>query len=128
MGASSSIDLKKSIYLTYDHNCKNYKVLEFTSSLTRLCKNVIVNSPDQINDCDIVIHLISQSTVKHHKQLLEIDKSINKNSILIYIDRKVPLVGNNTINNNSKTICISYLDYENFEQISPIIINKLFNE
>jgi hypothetical protein len=37
----------------------------------------------------------------------------------------VPNFKNNNLSENEKSISISYLDYANFEEIFPIILNKL---
>ena len=48
-----------------------------------------------------------------------------KISILIYLDRKVPISASNNITNNVKSISVSYKDYEDFQEISKVIITKL---
>ena len=125
MGAGSGVYANKKIYVTYDHGSKDVKIQGFTTSLMKLCNNVQCNCVENINESDIVIHLISQSTIKHHKQLDEINQSVDKISILIYLDRKVPISASNNITNNVKSISVSYKDYEDFQDISKVIITKL---
>jgi hypothetical protein len=72
-----------------------------------------------------MIHLVSNSTIKHHKQLTDINNGLNKVSIFIYTDREVPKEKENNLSQNEKNITISYLDYVNFEEIFPIILIKL---
>lgn len=125
MGASSSIVTNKSIYLTYDESSQDIKILDFINSINKLPLKLFINDSCKINESDIMIHLVSNSTIKHHKQLTDINNGLNKVSIFIYTDREVPKVKENNLSQNEKSISISYLDYDNFEQIFPIIVNKL---
>lgn len=125
MGASSSIVTNKSIYLTYDESSQDIKILDFINSINKLPLKLFINDSYKINESDIMIHLVSNSTIKHHKQLTDINNGLNKVSIFIYTDREVPKVKENNLSQNEKSISISYLDYDNFEQIFPIIVNKL---
>jgi hypothetical protein len=125
MGSASSIFANKSIYLTYDNSSQDLKIWEFTTSIKKLPIKVFINDSSKLNESDIMIHLVSNSTIKHHKQLTDINNGLNKVSIFIYTDREVPKVKENNLTENEKSITISYLDYANFEEIFPIILNKL---
>jgi hypothetical protein len=125
MGSASSVFANKSIYLTYDESSEDLKIWEFTTSIKNLPIKIFINDSSKINESDIMIHLVSNSTIKHHKQLTDINSGLNKVSIFIYTDRKVPKVKENNLSQNEKSISISYLDYANFEEIFPIILNKL---
>ena len=50
---------------------------------------------------------------------------LNKISIFIYTDCEVPNTINNNLSKNKKSISISYLNYNNFQEIFPIILTKL---
>jgi len=125
MGSASSVFANKSIYLTYDDSSQDLKIWEFTTSMKNLPIKIFINDSSKINESDIMIHLVSNSTIKHHKQLSDINNGLNKVSIFIYTDRQVPNFKNNNLSENEKSISISYLDYANFEEIFPIILNKL---
>lgn len=125
MGSASSIFANKSIYLTYDDASQDYKIWEFISSIKKLPIKTFINDDSKLNESDIMIHLVSNSTIKHHKQLRDINNGLNKVSIFIYTDRKVPAIKNNNLSENDKSISLSYLEYNNFEEIFPLIIAKL---
>jgi|UniRef100_A0A6C0CKS3 hypothetical protein len=125
MGSASSIFANKSIYLTYDESSQDVKIWEFTNSIKNLPIKLFINDSSKINDSNIMIHLVSKSSIKHHKQLSDINSGIHKVSIFIYTDRKVPIIKNNNLTENNQSISLSYLDYNNFEEIFPIILTKL---
>ncbi len=125
MGSASSVLANKSIYLTYDASSQDLKVWEFTTSIKNLPIKLFINDSSKINESDIMIHLVSNSTIKHHKQLSDINNGLNKVSIFIYTDRQVPNFKNNNLSENEKSISISYLNYNNFQEIFPIILSKL---
>ena len=125
MGSASSVFANKSIYLTYDESSQDIKIWEFTTSIKKLPIKMFINDSSKLNESDIMIHLVSNSTIKHHKQLTDINNGLNKVSIFIYTDRRVPKVKENNLSQNEKNITISYLDYVNFEEIFPIILIKL---
>ena len=125
MGSASSVFANKSIYLTYDESSQDIKIWEFTTSIKNLPIKIFINDSSKINESDIMINLVSNSTIKHHKQLTDINNGLNKVSIFIYTDSRVPNFKNNNLSENEKSISISYLDYANFEEIFPIILNKL---
>ena len=125
MGSASSVFANKSIYLTYDESSQDLKIWEFTTYIKNLPIKIFINDSSKINESDIMIHLVSNSTIKHHKQLTDINSGLNKVSIFIYTDRQVPKVKENNLSQNEKSISISYLDYANFQEIFPIILNKL---
>ena len=56
---------------------------------------------------------------------IELDKHMDKISIFIYTDRKIPTNNNTILSSNNKSIMLSYLDYESFDDITPIIVSKL---
>lgn len=125
MGSTCSVFANKSIYLSYDISSKDLKIWEFTISLNKLPIKLFMNEISKINESDIMIHLISNATLKHHKQLNEINMGLNKISIFIYTDCEVPNTINNNLSKNKKSILISYLNYNNFQEIFPIILTKL---
>jgi hypothetical protein len=125
MGSTCSVFANKSIYLSYDISSKDLKIWEFTISLNKLPIKLFMNEISKINESDIMIHLISNATLKHHKQLNEINMGLNKISIFIYTDCEVPNTINNNLSKNKKSISISYLNYNNFQEIFPIILTKL---
>ena len=125
MCSASSVFANKSIYLTYDDSSQDIKIWEFTTSIKKLPIKMFINDSSKINESDIMIHLVSNSTIKHHKQLSDINNGLNKVSIFIYTDRQVPNFKNNNLSENEKSISISYLNYNNFQEIFPIILSKL---
>lgn len=125
MGSASSVFANKSIYLTYDESSQDLKIWGFINSIKRLPIKLFINDSSKINESDIMIHLVSNSSIKHHKQLSDINNGLNKVSIFIYTDRQVPNFKNNNLSENEKSISISYLNYNNFQEIFPIILSKL---
>jgi len=126
MGASGSVLANKTIYISYDDTSQDYKVIDFTIKLNKLPVKKYINDIDKINECDIIIHLISNSTIKSAKQAMEIDKSIHKTSIIVFLDREIDTNFKITsLSHNTKSICISYLHYNSFESLLHIIISKL---
>ena len=125
MGGAIGTFQNKKIYITYDDGSNDVKIQGFINSIQRLSNNVFINNIKKIDECDIFIHLISNASIKNHSQLKIINDYMNKISIFIYTDRKIPTNNNTILSSNDKSIRLSYLDYESFNDIMPIIVSKL---
>uniref|UniRef100_A0A6C0AXC7 Uncharacterized protein n=1 Tax=viral metagenome TaxID=1070528 RepID=A0A6C0AXC7_9ZZZZ len=125
MGSAIGTIQNKKIYITYDDSSNDVKIQGFLISIRKLSNNVIINDSNKLNECDIFIHLISNASIKNHNQLKIIDEHMDKISIFIYTDRQIPINNNTILSSNNKSIMLSYLDYESFDDITPIIVSKL---
>jgi hypothetical protein len=124
MGASSSVLSDKKVLVTYDNSSKDPLIQGLYNEIYKLPINLYYNDLSKLEECDIIINLVSKGTIKDIKQLNTINNGIKKLSVFIFTDRHVPL-NTMSLSENDKSICISYLDYNNFQSIMQIIIAKL---
>lgn len=124
MGASSSVLSNKKVLVTYDNSSKDSLIQGLYNEIYKLPINLYYNDLSKLEECDIIINLVSKGTIKDIKQLNTINNGIKKLSVFIFTDRHVPL-NTMSLSENDKSICISYLDYNNFQSIMQIIIAKL---
>jgi hypothetical protein len=124
MGASSSVLSDKKVLVTYDNSSKDPLIQGLYNEIYKLPIKLYYNDLSKLEECDIIINLVSKGTIKDIKQLNTINNGIKKLSVFIFTDRHVPL-NTMSLSENDKSICISYLDYNNFQSIMQIIIAKL---
>jgi len=124
MGGTIGVFQNNKIYITYDDTSNDVKIQGFLISIQQLSNSIFINNLNKLNECDIFIHLISNASIKNNKQCTVINECISKVSIFIYTDRHVPK-NNKILSSNNKSIMLSYLDYESFDDIMHIIVCKL---
>ncbi len=124
MGASSSVLSDKKVLVTYDNLSQDPLIQGLYNEIYKLPIKLYYNDLSKLEECDIIINLVSKGTIKDIKQLNTINNGIKKLSVFIFTDRHVPL-NTMSLSENDKSICISYLDYNNFQSIMQIIIAKL---
>jgi len=124
MGASSSVLSDKKVLVTCDNSSKDPLIQGLYNEIYKLPIKLYYNDLSKLEECDIIINLVSKGTIKDIKQLNTINNGIKKLSVFIFTDRHVPL-NTMSLSENDKSICISYLDYNNFQSIMQIIIAKL---
>jgi hypothetical protein len=124
MGASSSVLSDKKVLVTYDNSSKDPLIQGLYNEIYKLPIKLYYNDLSKLEECDIIINLVSKGTIKDIKQLNTINNGIKKLSVFIFTDRHTPL-NTMSLSENDKSICISYLDYNNFQSIMQIIIAKL---
>jgi len=124
MGASSSVLSDKKVLVTYDNSSKDPLIQGLYNEIYKLPIKLHYNDLSKLEECDIIINLVSKGTIKDIKQLNTINNGIKKLSVFIFTDRHTPL-NTMSLSENDKSICISYLDYNNFQSIMQIIIAKL---
>jgi len=125
MGASSSVLSDKKVIVTYDNSSQDPLIQGLYNEIYKLPIKLYYNDLSKLEDCDIIINLVSKGSIKDIKQLNTINNGIKKVSVFIFTDRHVSLNNISTLSENDKSICISYLDYNNFQSIMQIIISKL---
>lgn len=125
MGASSSVLSDKKVLVTYDNSSQDPLIQGLYNEIYKLPIKLYYNDLSKLEDCDIIINLVSKGSIKDIKQLNTINNGIKKVSVFIFTDRHVSLNNISTLSENDKSICISYLDYNNFQSIMQIIISKL---
>ena len=125
MGASSSVLSDKKVIVTYDNSSKDPLIQGLYNEIYKLPMKLYYNDLSKLEDCDIIINIVSKGTIKDIKQLNTINNGIKKISVFIFTDRHVSLNGISSLSENDKSICISYLDYNNFQSIMQIIIAKI---
>ena len=124
MGASSSVLSDKKVLVTYDNSSKDPLIQGLYNEIYKLPIKLYYNDLSKLEECDIIINLVSKGTIKDIKQLNTINNGIKKLSVFIFTDRHTPL-NTMSLSENDKSICISYLDYNKFQSIMQIIIAKL---
>jgi hypothetical protein len=125
MGASSSVLSDKIVLVTYDNSSKDPLIQGLYNEIYKLPIKLYYNDLSKLEDCDIIINIVSKGTIKDIKQLNTINNGIKKMSVFIFTDRHVSLNSISSLSENDKSICISYLDYNNFQSIMQIIIAKI---
>ena len=124
MGASSSVLSDKRVLVTYDNSSNDPLIQGLYNEIYKLPIKLYYNDLSKLEESDIIINLVSKGTIKDVNQLNTINNGIKKISVFIFTDRHVPL-NTMSLSENDKSICISYLDYNNFQSIMQIIIAKL---
>jgi hypothetical protein len=125
MGASSSVLSDKIVLVTYDNSSKDPLIQGLYNEIYKLPIKLYYNDLSKLEECDIIINIVSKGTIKDIKQLNTINNGIKKMSVFIFTDRHVSLNSISSLSENDKSICISYLDYNNFQSIMQIIIAKI---
>ncbi len=123
MGVASSIIVNKTIFVSYDSNCENYKIQDFIIKIQKLPISIIYNDITRLDESDIIINLITNNSTRNYNQQQIINRGENIKSIFIYIDSYAPM--NNNLSCHKKSIYISYSETCKTETLLQIILAKL---